>query len=65
MCAQILTTVYTAWVPLPVTAPEQKICKSSALGVCAWGKGPETSLRVKQVSLREAVAELLLSEGVQ
>lgn len=32
----------TAREPLPMLAPEQEICESSALGVCAVGKGPAT-----------------------
>lgn len=42
VCAWLLPAARTAWVPLPVPAPEQKICESSASGVCVAGKGPAT-----------------------
>lgn len=43
MCVWFLSTTRTAQVPLLMTAAEQKICKSSALGgICALGKGLAT-----------------------
>lgn len=40
MCVWLLPDTHTAKELLPVLAPEQEICESSALGVCAAGKGP-------------------------
>lgn len=62
-CCQTLTALEL----LPVLAPEQEICESSALGVCASEKEQQHqhSLSRKPASLREGAAELLQTEGVQ